>query len=303
MARGIKTAGDLIGVYREAIQRIALRAVKFEEVVALDPSPVVASCELVLKELAVAAGKPVLAIIDDLDKVRKDEARDDIFLTRAMAWQQLPCGIVATVPLDAVFSDIGRELDQIWLDVQVLDPLPVPTVKRPLVKRPLSPDPALQPVKRPLVKRPLSRDPALQPYLRILNSVGAEEVFSEWQCRKLADGSSGLLRVYVSMCAARARYALDSGESHVRDYHVDLAFRDYADKWRGRLNDTDYEALVAVLDSGGSNVPAAIPLLRDGILIRDGTAAPDRQFRLAPWAKPLVEMYRERTSRVRPATS
>jgi hypothetical protein len=279
-SRVIHSAEDIVRLYAEALQQIALRAVRFEEVIALDPSPLVASCELILKELAGAARKPVLVIIDDLDKVRNDEARDDVFLTRAMAWQQLPCGIVATVPLDAVFSDIGRELDQIWLDIQVLDPLPIPRAKPSL-----------------------SREPALEPYLAILRSVGAQEVFSGLQYRRLAIGSSGLPRVFVSMCAACVRYALDSGEDHVRDYHIDLAFHDYSDKWRGRLNDSDYEALVAVLDSGGSNVPAAIPLLRDGILVRDGAAAPDRQFRLAPWAEPLVEMYRERTSRVRPATS
>jgi hypothetical protein len=277
-SRVIHSAEDVVRVYAETLQQIALRAVKFEEVIALDPSPFVASCELVLKELEGAAGKPVLVIIDDLDKVRNDEARDDVFLTRAMAWQQLPCGIVATVPLDAVFSDIGPELDQVWLDVQVLEPLPVRRA-------------GLLP----------SREPTLQPYLQILRSVGAEEVFSGMQCQRLAYASGGLPRVFVSMCAACARYALDSGEDHVCDYHVDLVFRDIADKWRGRLNDSDYEALAAVLDSGGSNVPAAIPLLRDGILIRDGAAAPDRQFRLAPWAEPLVEAYRERTSRVRPA--
>ncbi len=105
-------------------------------------------------------------------------------------------------------------------------------------------------------------------------------------------------------CAPRcARYALDAGEDHVRDYHIDLAFRDVADKWRGRLNDSDYEALVRVLDSGGSNVPGAIPLLRDGVLIRDGKAPPERQFRLCAWAEPLVDAYRHRTAFVRPSTS
>ena len=279
VARGIDTAQGLLRLYREMLQQIALRSVSFEEVIALDPSPIVASCTLVLKELARVVEKPVLVIIDDLDKVRSDEARNDVFLTRAMAWQQLPCGIVATVPLDAVFSDIGRELDQIWLDMQVLDPLPVPEPEGASL-----------------------REPALQPYRGILRSAGAEAVFSAVQCRRLASASSGLPRVFVSMCGACVRYALDSDQDHVRDYHIELAFRDMADKWRGRLNDSDYEALVAVLDSGGSNVPAAIPLLRDGILIRDGAAAPDRQFRLAPWAEPLVEAYRERTSRVRPAT-
>jgi hypothetical protein len=36
--------------------------------------------------------------------------------------------------------------------------------------------------------------------------------------------------------------------------------------------------------------------VRDGLLIRDGNAPPDRQFRLAAWAEPLVEAYRKRAS-------
>ena len=42
-----------------------------------------------------------------------EEARDDVFLNRAMAWLRLPCGIVSTLPLDALFSSRGRELDDV----------------------------------------------------------------------------------------------------------------------------------------------------------------------------------------------
>ena len=262
---------ELLKLYGEVLQRIALRSVPVEQVLALDPSPIAASCEVVLKELAGSTGKPVLVLIDDLDKVRNEEIRDDVFLNRAMAWLRLPCGIVSTLPLDAVFSSIGRELDQVWGDVQVLDPLPVPTPHGQTLD-----------------------DPALQPYLTMLRSIDAQEVFSALQCRRLANASSGLPRVFVSICATCVRYALDTQGRHVRDHHIDLVLSDLMDRWRGRLNDSDYQALLDVVDTEGSNVPKALHLIRDGILVRDGTAPPAKQFRLATWAEPFVEAYRRR---------
>lgn len=274
LRKGLRKGEFVLRVYREMLQRLALRAASFDQVMGLDASPIVSSCDLVLKELGSEVGKPILLIIDDLDKVRSEEARDDVFLDRAMAWLRLPCGIVSTLPVDALFSSRGRELENVWFDVQVLDPLPVPDAEGGSLD-----------------------DATLQPYLSILRSVRAESVFSGVQCRRLANASSGLPRTFVSACAACVAYAIEGEESHVRDYHVDLVLRDIADRWRGRLNDSDYQALVDVLDSEGSNVPRAISLLRDGILIRDGTAPPERQFRLASWAEPLVEAYRRRMLR------
>lgn len=261
-------------LYGEVLHRIALRSVPVEQVLALDPSPLALSCELVLKELESAAGKPVLILIDDLDKVRDEVARDDVFLNRAMAWLRLPCGIVSTLPLDAIFSSVGRELDQVWGDVPVLDPLPVPAAEGERLD-----------------------DPTLRPYLQMLRSIDAQEVFSALQCRRLANLSSGLPRTFVSICATCVRYALDTKGHHVRDYHIDLVLSDLMQRWRGRLDDSDYEALIGVVDSEGSNVPKALHLLRDGILVRDGTAPPERQFRLAGWAEPFVDSYRQRLRR------
>jgi hypothetical protein len=267
-------------LYGEVLQRLALRSVTLEQATALDPSPLALSCELVLGELENQAHKPVLLLIDDLDKVRNDDVRNDVFLNRAMAWLRLPCGIVSTLPLDALFSPVGPELDHVWFDAQVLDPFPVPDAEGG------GPD-----------------DPSLQPFLTILRSVGAHRAFSALQCRRLASASSGLPRMFVSACAACVAYAIEDGSEHVRDYHVDLVLGDIADRWRGRLNDADYQALVDVVDSGGANVPKAIPLLRDGVLVRDGSAPPERQFRLANWAEPLVESYRRRRQSPRSAST
>jgi hypothetical protein len=251
--------------------RVALRSATFEQLLALDLTPVARSCELVLKELEASVGKPILLVVDDLDKVGSEEAKADVFLNRAMVWQRLPCGIVSTAPLEMLFSRLGADMDQVWLDVQALDPLPVPIADNVGGQR------------------------ALSFYLQLLRSIGAHEVFSALECRKLAIASSGLPRMFVHACAACVARAIDGGQEHVRDYHIDLVLRDLTDRWRGRLRDSDYAALLAVLDSGGSNVPAAIGLLRDGVLVRDGGAAPERQFRLATWAEPLLEAYRQRT--------
>ncbi len=267
----IKTGEQLSRLYTEVLQRLALRYVPAEQIALLDPSGMALSCEIVLKELANKVDKPIFLVIDDLDKVRDERVQTDVFLDRAMAWMRLPCGLLATLPLDALFTSRGRELDHVWGEVQILDPLPVPE----------------------LIGQDYD-EPALQPFLRILRSVGGEKAISALQCRRLAHLSSGVLRLFVYASAACVRYAIDAKESHVRDYHVDLVQRDLTDRWRGRLNDSDYEALTAVLDSAGSNVPKAIPLLRDGLLIRDGSQPGEKQFRLASWVVPLVEAYRSR---------
>jgi len=175
------------------------------------------------------------------------------------------------LPFDALFSPQGRELDHIWGDVHILDPLPIPEL----------PGGGLD-------------DPELQFYLSVLRSVEAQDIFTALQCRKLAHLASGLPRAFVNAAAACVRYTIDAGDQHVRDYHIDLVQQDLVARTRGRLNDSDYEALVAVLDTKGSNVPRAIQLLRDDLLIRDGNAPPDKQFRLATWVEPLVLEYRNR---------
>jgi hypothetical protein len=270
ISREIRTGADLARLYDEMLYRVALGSATFEQLVTLDLTPVARSCEIVMKELEHTTAKPILLVIDDLDKVRNEEAKVDVFLKRAMVWLRLPCGIVSTAPLDMSLSRSGAEMDQIWFDVQVLDPLPVPA------------------------EEGLLDEPALQPYLQLIRLAGAHEVFSALQCRRLAIASSGLPRTFVSACAACVARAIEGRQDHIRDHHIDLVLRDVTDRWRGRLEDSDYAALVAVLDSGGSNVPAALGLLRDGVLIRDGAAPPKRQYRLANWAEPLLEAYRRR---------
>jgi hypothetical protein len=262
---------QLAALYSDILQRLALRYIPNDQLAALDVTSVARSCEIVLKEIAHKAEKAVLLVIDDLDKLRDEEVQAEVFVERAMAWMRLPCGVVATLPLDAMFSAKGRELDEVWGTVQILDPLPVPALDGPS-----------------------AGDPDLQDYLTMVRAVDGQRVISALQCRRLAHLASGLPRSFVYSCGACVRYCLEAGDSHVRDYHVDLVQRDLTDRWRGRLIDADYVAMIKVLDSGGSNVPEAIKLLRDGLLIRDGNASPDSQFRLATWIVPLVEAYRKR---------
>jgi hypothetical protein len=245
--------------------------------------PLVHSCEVVTKELENKAGKPVLLVIDDLDKVRDEDTQHELFIDRAVAWMRLPCGVLATLPLDALFAERGRELDHVWGEIGILDPLPLPNLpkSRGLVREALG------------VADPVQ--PGLVPFFHILRSIDAAPVFSYRQCHRLAHLSGGLPRAFVHACAACVAYALDAGDSHVLDHHVDLVQHAMTDRWRGRLTDSDYGAIVDVLDSGGTNVPRALQSVRDGLLIRDGNAPSDRQFRLAAWAEPLVEAYRRRS--------
>ncbi len=268
----INTGSQLLNLYSKALQRLAWRYVSSAT---LDPSAMAWSCEMVLKELENRAGKPVLLILDDLDKVRDDSAQRDIFLERAMAWLRLPCGVVATLPLEVLFSSQGRELDEIWGEIHILEPLVVPSQEGESWT-----------------------DPELQFYLQLLRQVNAHEVMTALQCRRLAYLANGLPRSFVFACATAVRYAIDTGASHVLDHHISFVRQDLQARWRGRLNNDDYQALITVLDSGGANVPNALKLLRDGLLIRNGDAPDDsQQFQLASWVTPLVEMYRQRQTK------
>lgn len=286
----ITTGTRLLDSYSHVLRVLALEQRGPREMLAKRKvEPLMHSCEVLTKELEDKATKPVLLVIDDLDKVRDEDTQHELFIDRAMAWMRLPCGVLATLPLDALFSQRGRELDDVWGEIAILDPLPVPETQVPNAEGEWD-------VRNGTRRWHPVKDPNLQPYLGMLGSVQAQQVFSGLQCRNLAYLSSGLPRAFIHACSACVTYAVDAGDSHVRDHHIELVQHAMTDRWRGRLTDAEYAGIVGVLDSGGANVPRALQSVRDGLLIRDGNAPPDRQFRLAAWAEPLVEAYRKRAS-------
>jgi hypothetical protein len=271
MPKRITTGEQLAKVYSDCLQRLALRYVPAIDLGSIDPTSVARSCEIIIKELSSKAGQSVLLIIDDLDKVREEKVQTSIFLDRAMAWMRLPCAVVATLPFEMYFGARSAELDDVWGEVLVLDPLPVPEENGHEVN-----------------------EPALKPYLRMLRQADAHKVISALQCRRLSHVSSGLPRAFVYCSSSCLGYVLEAGEDHVRDYHVNLVLQDLTAKWRGRLTDEDYHAIIRVLDSGGSNIRGAAQLLRDGVLIRNSGEPPESQVRPATWAIPLINAYRRR---------
>jgi hypothetical protein len=264
----IRTGEQLAGLYADCIRRLAIRYVPDADLASIDVSAVVESCEVILKEIAAKSGRPVLLVVDDLDKVMNPAAQQSLFIDRAMAWLRLPCAVVATLPFDAYFRERSAEIDQLWTEVLVLDPLPVPT-----------------PGGGDLTEL------ALQPYLTMLREAGAERLFTARQNRRLAHASGGLPRTFIYFCSTCALYALEANESHVLNTHIELVLQDMANKWRGRLTESDYLGIQAVLESGGANVVNVVGPLRDGVLVRDGTQPPDQQYRVAPWAEPFLKAY------------
>jgi hypothetical protein len=269
----IQTGEQLAALYSDCIRRLAIRYVAKADLATIDVSAVAESCEVILKELAEKSGRPVLLVIDDLDKVMDPAVQQSLFIDRAMAWLRLPCGVVATLPFDAYFRERSAEIDQLWTEVLVLDPLHVPRLDRQY----------------------LSDNPVIQPYLTMLHEAGAEPLFTASQISRLANASGGLPRTFVYFCSTCALYALEANVTHVLDSHIELVLQDMANKWRGRLTDEDYEGIQRVLQSEGANVRNVVQPLRDGVLIRDGSQPPDKQFRIAPWAEPLLKAYEKRT--------
>jgi hypothetical protein len=271
-SKRIRTGEQLAGLYSDCIRRLAIRYVADADMASIDVSTVVESCEVILKEIGGKSGKPVLLVIDDLDKVMDPALQQSLFIDRAMAWLRLPCAVVATLPFDAYFRERSAEIDQLWTDVLVLDPLPIPTIDGQDMS-----------------------EPALQPYLTMLREAGAERLFTARQNRRLAHASGGLPRTFIYFCSTCALYALEANATHVLTSHIDLVLQDMANKWRGRLTDADYEGIQRVLQSEGTNVRNVVQPLRDGVLIRDGSQPPDKQYRIAPWAEPLLKAYEKRT--------
>ena len=268
----IRTGEQLADLYSDCIRRLAIRYVADADLASIDVSAVAESCEVILKEIGEKSGKPVLLVIDDLDKVVDPSLQQSLFIDRAMAWRRLPCAVIATLPFDAYFRERSVEIDQLWTEVLVLEPLPIPTSDG----------------------QDLS-EPALQPYLTMLHEAGAERLFSARQNRRLAHASGGLPRTFIYFCSACALYALEANANHVLESHIDLVLQDMANKWRGRLTDADYEGIQTVLQSEGANVRSVVQPLRDGVLVRDGSQPPDKQYRIAPWAEPLLTAYMKRT--------
>jgi hypothetical protein len=274
-SREIRTGDQLAGLYSDCIRRLAIRYVPDADLASIDMSAVAESCEVILKEIAEKSGKPVLLVIDDLDKVMDPAVQQSLFIDRAMAWRRLPCAVLATLPFDAYFRERSVELDQLWSEVLVLDPLPIPTSDGQDL-----------------------REPALQPYLTMLREAGAEQLLTARQNRRLAHASGGLPRTFIYFCSTCALYALEANENHVLNTHIDLVLQDMANKWRGRLTDSDYQGIHLVLRSEGANLRNVVQPLRDGVLIRDGSQPPDKQYRIAPWAEPLLKAYQKRTNTV-----
>ena len=271
----IKTGEQLAAFYSDCIRQLAIRYVAGADLASIDVSAVAESCEVILKEISEKSNKPVLLVIDDLDKVMDPALQQSLFIDRAMAWRRLPCAVVATLPFDAYFGERIAEIEQSWTEVLVLDPLPVPKSETSLGQS-------------------LS-EPALQPYLTMLREAGADQLFTDRQKRRLAHASGGLPRTFISFCNTCALYALEANESRVLDSHIELVLQDMANKWRGRLTDADYEGIQRVLQSEGANVRNVVQPLRDGVLLRDGSQPPEKQCRIAPWAEPLLKAYEKRT--------
>lgn len=267
----IKTEKQLLNYYSTVLKEITLQPPQFKLNSLQYVSNMERSCSIVLNALADAVEKPVLLIMDDLDKIRDHSSQTDIFLNHANTWSGLPCSIAATVPLEIIYSSAGRELDDFWGNATLLNPLPVPELNMYDQK-----------------------SEKFDFYYDLLKSADALSLFEpHYNCLKLAAISGGLPRSFVNACADCVKNAIKNNSPIIEDSHIKAYELQHLNKWRGRLNDEDYEALTNVLSSGGSNLNnlQALRLLRDGILLKDDNAPEDRQIRLASWAWPLLEVY------------
>src|SRR5262249_43354725 len=121
----VKSGDDISDILAHILQRLVLKYPAGAGI-RLDAGLLLPTCIVLLKELANACNLSVLLILDDLDKVHDRDMRRDIFLDRAPALLSLPCALIANLPLEALFSTDGVQIDNMWSDPYILDPLPVP---------------------------------------------------------------------------------------------------------------------------------------------------------------------------------
>ena len=98
------------------------------------------------------------------------------------------------------------------------------------------------------------------------------------------------LHLSVSTCAL---YALEANASHVLNSHIDLVLQDMANKWRGRLTDTDYEGIQRVLQSEGATCEMWFSPCATGFSFATGVSPPDKQYRIAAVGGAALEGLRE----------
>ncbi len=248
------------------LQKISLRYFRFEENRSIDISDLALAFENLLNKMVEYAKKPLLIIIDDLDKIGDEQVSLDLFVQRAMAWIRLPCAIVATMPVDMYFHDRAREIDHIWGEVSILEPLDTPGETAELT------------------------DPSLPFYLTLMKEIGGEKYFSAKQTNRLARVSGGIVRDFVHLCALSVNYVLDTGESHVRDWHIEAVERVFSEKFQSRLDDNDYAIIEKVVRQQG-NAKAGAQLIRSGALLCKRDENKQRIYQVHPLVKKLVDNY------------
>lgn len=264
------TSTQMENFLTKILHRISLRFFRFEENQSIDISDLALAFENLINKMAEYANKPLLIIIDDLDKINDEKSSLDIFLQRAMAWIRLPCAIVATMPVDMYFHDRAREIDQIWGEVSILDPLDTPGEAAELTD-----------------------DTALSFYLSLMNEIGGEKYFSVKQINRLARASGGIVRDFVHLCALSVNYVLDTGESDVKDWHIEAVERELSEKFQSRLDDSDYAAIEKIVKQQG-NAKTGAQLIRSGALLCKRDESKQRVYQVHPLVEKLVNHYLSR---------
>jgi hypothetical protein len=267
------TSKEMENFLTKVLQKISLRYFRFEENRSIDISDMALAFENLLNKMVEYVNKPLLIIIDDLDKISDEHASLDLFVERAMAWIRLPCAIVATMPVDMYFHDRAREIDHIWGEVSILEPLDTPGEAAELT------------------------DPALSFYLSLMKEIGGEKYFSAKQIKHLARVSGGITRDFVHLCALSINYVLDTGESHVRDWHIEAVERVLSEKFQSRLDDNDYAIIKNVVSQQG-NAKAGAQLIRSGALLCKRDETKQRIYQVHPLVEKLMDNYLSRQKKM-----
>ncbi|MCP4347593.1 MAG: hypothetical protein GY795_18975 [Desulfobacterales bacterium] len=262
----IHNYNQLISYLEQILNQITLLFIPRFALRTADISDLVIVTEIIIKEMEKKTGKPLLIIIDDLDKITDDDAALDFFMLHSKAWLRLPCAIIATLPFDMYFHERIHEIELLWGDINILDPLDVP-----------------------LEDSENSGDFSFNFYSELLREIGATKLFPPNAVKRLAINSGGIIRDFIRLCAGVIHITLNTEKKNfeILRRHIIKVESNLSEKFQIRLDDDDYEILEEVLKRQGG-VREAAKLIRDGALICRRDYRGKRIFEPHPLVKDLL---------------
>lgn len=164
------------------------------------PDKLVALCNDYLGYLSSLKNKPVVLLVDHVDKVRDERAAGQILVDAVSHWRRLRAALIMTAPYEYTLGSTRSSVENFWGRPLIVYPEPIPEA---------------------------SGEGAVPEFYRWMRSAsGLEGALADGELRTLAYFSGGIPRVFVLLLAAAVRCALFAEHARVEASDVGRAISD-----------------------------------------------------------------------------